>query len=333
VSNGYVVRRVGLFLLVVWVAASLNFAILRAAPGDPVAGMLARMAQQGANVAGSEAVIASYRARFGLDDPLPVQYVRFVTSFATFDFGPSLSSFPTPVSAIIGRALPWTIGLLASTTLLAFVLGTMLGALLAWRRTPRLIRAILPALMALAAVPYYLVAILLLAAFGFGLHLLPVAGTEPIGASDATPFARIGQILYHSFLPGLSLLLSGIGGWMLGMRSLLVGVWGSDYLMLAEAKGLSDVRVLLWYAVRNAILPQITILALTLGTIVSGAVLVEAIFSYPGLGSTLYQAIQNADYTVIEGVTFMLVVGVGLAILLLDLLYPRLDPRVAYGSR
>ena len=329
-STGYVLRRIAVFLIIVWVAASLNFVILRLAPGDPVAGMLARMTQQGGSVAGSAEVISSYRQTFGLDEAFAVQYVKFVTSFARFDFGVSLSGYPTRVSAIIGAALPWTVGLLAVSTLVAFGLGTMLGALLAWRGTPSILRKTLPVLMIAAAVPYYLLAILLLAIFAFGLHLFPAAGTAPIGARETTGLARAAEIFGSSFLPALSLVLGGLGGWMLGMRALMVGVLGSDYLMLAEAKGLSSRRILFRYAIRNAILPQITVLALALGSIVSGAVLVEVIFSYPGLGSTLYRAIQNADYPLIQGITFVLVVAVGVAILILDLVYPLLDPRIRY---
>jgi peptide/nickel transport system permease protein len=331
VSAGYVLRRLAVFLVIVWVAASINFVILRLAPGDPVAGILVRIGQQGGSFAGGDEIIRSYRQAFGLDEPFLVQYAKFVASFVQFDFGPSLSNYPTPVATIIGAALPWTIGLLAVSTMIAFGLGTFMGALLAWRGTPEILRATLPFLMLVAAVPYYLLAILLLAVFAYGLHLFPAAGTAPIGGLGATGLTRIGEILGSSILPGLSLVLGGLGGWMLGMRGLMVGVLGSDYLMLAEAKGLSSRRILFRYAMRNAILPQITVLALALGSIVSGAVLVEVIFSYPGLGSTLYQAIQNSDYTLIQGITFLLVVAVGVAILILDLAYPLLDPRIRYG--
>jgi peptide/nickel transport system permease protein len=329
-SIGYVFRRIAVFLVIVWTAASVNFVILRFAPGDPVAGILVRIEQQGGSFAGTDAIIHSYRQTFGLDEPLVVQYLKFIANFARLDFGPSLSNYPTPVSTIIGEALPWTIGLLAISTLVAFCVGTFLGALLAWRGTPRILRLTLPLLMLVAAVPYYLLAILLLAVLAFGLHLFPAAGTAPIGGLGATGLMRIGEILRSSFLPALSLVLGGLGGWMLGMRGLMVGVLGSDYLMLAEAKGLGSRRILFRYAIRNAILPQITVLALALGSIVSGAVLVEAIFSYPGLGFTLYQAIQNADYTLIQGITFLLIVAVGVAILILDLAYPLLDPRIRY---
>jgi peptide/nickel transport system permease protein len=330
VSAGYVLRRLAVFLFIVWAAASINFVILRLAPGDPTAGILVRIEQQGGNIIGSDQVIQSYRQTFGLDEPIVVQYVKFVANFARFDFGPSLSNYPTPVASIIGSALPWTIGLIAVSTLIAFCLGTLFGALMVWRGSPGIIRRGLPFLMILAAIPVYLLAILLLAVLAFGLHLFPASGTAPIGGLGSTGLTRVGEILGSSFLPALSLVLGGLGGWMLGMRGLMVAVLESDYLMLADAKGLSNRRILFRYGMRNAILPQITVLALALQSIVSGAVIVEVIFSYPGLGSTLYQAILNADYTLIQGITYVLVVVVGAAILILDLIYPLLDPRIRY---
>jgi peptide/nickel transport system permease protein len=315
------------------VAASLNFIIPRLAPGDPVAAMLGRMAQQGASVQGSASIIEHYRQQFGLDDPFAVQYLKYLWALLRFDLGPSLSNFPTPVTEIILRALPWTIGLLALATLIAFGLGTLFGALLVWRATPRAVRLGLSALTVLGAIPYYLLAIMLLYLLAFQWDLFPIGGTAQVGGAGQFGLARLADIALHSVLPALSIVLSAIGGWMLGMRAMMVGVIGSDFLTLAEAKGLSQWRIFLRYAVRNAILPQVTGLAISLGSIVSGAVLVEVIFSYPGVGFLLYRAIQNADYTLIQGITFILVVSVGVAILILDLVYPLLDPRITYQRR
>lgn len=332
-TEGYLARRLVVFLVTIWVAASLNFLILRLAPGDPIAAMLAQMSRQGGSVAGSAEIIAAYRATFGLDEPLVTQYLKFFLALLRFDLGPSLTNFPTPVTEIIGRALPWTVGLLATATVLSFALGTLLGALLVWRGTPRLTRALLPPLMVLAAVPYYLLAIVLVSVFAFGLGLFPAGGTQRLGGLGQDPLTAAVEVGYHSLLPALSIVLAAIGGWMLGMRALMVSVIGSDFMILAEAKGLSPRRIFLHYALRNAILPQVTALAISLGTVASGAVLVEVIFSYPGLGFLLLQAIQNADYTLIQGITFVLVVTVGIAILALDLLYPVLDPRISYERR
>jgi peptide/nickel transport system permease protein len=332
VTIRYLARRLPVFFGVVWVAATLNFVIPRLAPGDPVGAILAQLTRQGGRVAGSAEIIASYRATFGLDDPLPIQYIRYLAALTRFDLGPSLTYFPTPVSEIVTGALPWTLGLLVGATLFSFAIGTILGALLVWRGTPRLARAFLPPLAVLAAIPYYLVAIVLLSLFAFWLPVFPASGTQRIGEAASTGIGSFLDIVYHSALPALSIILATLGGWMLGMRGTLVNVLGSEHLMLAEAKGLSRRRIFVDYALRNAILPQVTGLAIALGTVVSGAVLVEVVFSYPGLGLLLLRAIQNADYTLIQGITFFLVVAVGLAVLLLDLVYPLLDPRISYEA-
>jgi peptide/nickel transport system permease protein len=330
VTLSYLARRLPVFFGVIWAAATLNFVIPRLAPGDPVASILAQLTRQGGSVAGSAEIIASYRGTFGLDDPIPIQYVRYLAALARFDLGPSLTYFPTPVSEIVAGALPWTLGLLVSATVISFGLGTVFGALLVWRGTPRLTRTLLPPLMVLSAIPYYLIAMVLLSLFAFGLPLFPASGTQRVGEATAFGLGSILDVVYHSALPALSIIATTLGGWMLGMRGTLVGVLGSDFLVLAEAKGLPRRRIFLHYAVRNAILPQVTGLAIALGTVVSGAVLVEVIFSYPGVGLLLLRAIQNSDYTLIQGITFFLVVAVGVAILALDLLYPLLDPRISY---
>lgn len=332
-TASYLLRRVGVFLIVVWVAATLNFVILRLAPGDPVAAMLTRMAQQGASVSGSADIIERYRVTFGLDQPLIGQYFSYLTALARLDLGISLSYFPSSVMSIVARAMPWTVTLLTAATLISFVAGNLLGALLAWRRAPAWTRIVAAPMMLFAAVPYYLLAVLLLFVFAFSLGWFPLGGSATVGAPSEFSLARIGDVIYHSVLPALSIVLSAIGGWMLGMRAMMVGVLENDYLILAEAKGLSQRRIFLWYAMRNAILPQVTGLAIYLGSVVSGAVLVEVIFSYPGVGYLLFQAIQTADYTLIQGITFILVLAVGLGILILDLVYPILDPRISYHGR
>lgn len=330
---GYLVRRIGAFFLVVWVAATINFIIPRFAPGDPIGAMLSRMAQQGASVAGSAEIIARYRAEFGLDEPLVVQYAKYLWALAHLDLGISLANFPASVGEVIGRALPWTVGLLATATVLSFFAGNLLGALLAWPGAPRWAKMAAGPMLLFAAVPYYLLAILLLFVFAFATGWFPVGGVSSIGSAVSLDPAGLLDIAYHSVLPAASIVLAATGGWMLGMRAMMIGVLGSDYLTLAEAKGLRPGRIFVWYAMRNAILPQVTGLALYLGTAVSGAVLVEVIFSYPGIGLLLFQAIQNADYTLIQGITFVLVVSVSLGILVLDLVYPFVDPRITYEAR
>ncbi|GAB4429764.1 MAG: ABC transporter permease [Anaerolineae bacterium] len=295
--------------------------------------MLGRMSLQGARIENSAELIEAYRAQFGLDGTLLEQYLKYLWSVIRLDFGYSLANFPVEVMEIISGALPWTIGLLVTSTLISFVVGTLLGALLAWRGSPRSVKLLAAPLMVLAGIPYYLLAIVLLFVLGFGLKLFPTGGVRSVGASAQFSLESLLDIIYHSILPALSLILASLGGWMLGMRGMMVTVAGSDYMNLAKAKGLKNTRIFLRYGIRNAILPQVTGLAISLGSVVSGAVLVEIIFSYPGIGFQLYRSISNADYTTIQGITFMLVMSVAIAVLILDLIYPRLDPRITYGQK
>jgi peptide/nickel transport system permease protein len=209
-------------------------------------------------------------------------------------------------------------------------LGIAIGALLAWKGTPKVVKAMLPMMMIGGVLPYYLMGLLLLYLFAFSTRLLPMSGAYNSGIPRELSWQYIGSIARHAVLPALSIILTSLGAWALTMRGLVVNTIGEDYMLLAEAKGLSKRRILWRYSVRNAIPPQVTHLAIALGYVVSGAILVEIVFSYPGLGYQLYMAIVNSDYTVIQGITLILAVSVGLAVLIIDLIYPRLDPRVTY---
>jgi peptide/nickel transport system permease protein len=335
VTIGYLLRRLGIFFLTIWAAATINFIVPRLAPGDPMAAILGKLEAQGGRIEDGAKLIAAYRKMFGLDDPLPLQYLKYLGSLAQFQMGYSLTSFPATVSEIIWDGLPYTISLLLVSTLVAFSVGIILGALLVWRGTPRSAKAIIPIIMIIAPIPYYLLAMLLLFLLSFTVPIFPNTGATSIGRISSEGF-DIGYYLdvgYHAFLPALSIILSSVGGWALGMRGMMVTVQGEDYLTLAEAKGLKGRWIFLKYALRNAMLPQLTHLAISLGYVVSGATLVELIFGFPGVGYRLYSAITSADYTVMSGITFILVVSVALAILIIDLLYPRLDPRITYVRR
>jgi peptide/nickel transport system permease protein len=227
-------------------------------------------------------------------------------------------------------ALPWTIVLVGLATLLSFIIGTVLGAFMAWSHVPGTVRILGPPLLTMSAIPYYLLGLILIYLFAFVTRTFPLGGGYSVGlAPDWSPPFLI-DALKHSILPALSIVLADLGGWALGMRGMMVTVQGEDYMTLAEAKGLNPMRVFLRYGVRNAILPQVTSLALAMGRVVSGAILVEIVFSYPGVGNLLYEAIRRFDYFVIYGVAFMVIVAIGLATLLLDLLLPALDPRITY---
>jgi peptide/nickel transport system permease protein len=319
------------FLLIAWLAATLNFFLPRLTGQDPVRVKLLQQAQLGGYVqAGIEAMIQEYDRRFGLDRPLWRQYLAYLRDAARLDFNYSIANYPRTVNEMIAEALPWTIGLLGTTTLVSFGLGTVLGALLAWPRAPRWMRWLMPPLWALHAIPFFLLGLILIYLFTFRIPVFPMFGGYGAGAFPALTPGFVGDVLWHAILPALSIVLVATGGWALSMRGMMVTTEGEDYVTFAEAKGLRSLTIFLRYCVRNALLPQATALALALGQIVSGAVLVEVIFGYPGIGTVLFQAIRENDHFLIQGIVFTVIVALGLAILMLDAIYPLLDPRIAY---
>lgn len=325
----YIVKRLGLFLVVVVLAASVNFIIPRLAPGNPIGAMIEQLTSRGQSVSGVKDIIAAYAARFGLDQPLWRQYLNYLyDTVLRFDLGYSISFFPAKVEKVLFDALPWTIGLLSVATLFAFGLGSLLGALMAWPRSPRFVKQLGPLLMPLSAVPYYLLALILIYLLAFVAKLFPLGGAYNPSMPPSWNLASAVDIVWHGTLPALSIVLAGMGFWALGMRGMMVTVQGEDYLLLAEAKGLPARRIFFAYAMRNAILPQVTALAIALGTVVSGSILVEVVFTYPGVGWLLYNALRTSDYFLVQGVAYFLVLTVALAVLIVDLIYPWLDPRI-----
>jgi peptide/nickel transport system permease protein len=331
---GYFVRRIGMFFLVVFVAATINFFVPRLAPGNPIGAITSRMASASTGVENGKEMFDAYRQRFGLDQPLYIQYAKYMWNTLHLDFGQSLSAYPADVSDIILPAIGWSLGLIGVSVLMTFAFGVAVGALLAWKGTPEVVRAVLPITMIGGVLPYYLLGMLLLYLFAFTTKVLPLSGAYDSGIARELTWPYVVSILRHAILPAASIVLTSLGGFALTMRGLMVNTIGEDYMLLADAKGLPKRRILWWYAVRNAIPPQLTHLAIALGYVVSGAILVEIVFSYPGLGYQLWQSIVNSDYTVIQAITLVLAVSVGLSVLIIDLIYPRLDPRVTYvGER
>jgi peptide/nickel transport system permease protein len=331
VRADYLARRIGVFLLIVWLAATLNFFLPRLSGQDPVRATLLQQASLGGHVqAGLEAMVKEYEQRFGLDRPLWKQYVTYLRDVSRFDFNYSISSYPRTVNEIIAEAIPWTVGLLGVTTALSFTIGTLLGALLAWPGAPRWMRLLMPPLWALHAIPFFLLGLILMYVLAFRMQLLPMFGGYTAGAFPAPTLTFAGDVIAHAILPALSIVLVATGGWALGMRGMMVTTQGEDYVTFAEAKGLRRATIFFRYCVRNAILPQTTALALALGNILSGAVLVEVIFGYPGVGTILFHAIRENDHFLIQGIVFTVIVALGVATLILDVLYPLLDPRISY---
>lgn len=329
-SFGYIFKRFGMFLLTVWLGTSVIFLVPRLAPGDPVQAMIGRMLTEGTNVENAQDMVESYRERFGLNDPIYVQYFKYLYNSATFNSGYSLAFFPSRVDDMIARSLPWTIGLLFVALILSFIIGNAIGALLAWRQTPNVVRWLLPISLTFTSIPAYMVGIMLLFFFSFSLEWLPYAGNYDRGLTPGWDLNFIVSIIKHAILPAMSIILVSMGRWALGMRGMMITTDGEDYMILADAKGLKPSRIFWRYGVRNAILPQVTAFGVALGALAGGSVLVEIIFTYPGVGHLLYQGILNSDFTLIQGIVFYVIVGVSLAVLILDLTYPLIDPRITY---
>jgi peptide/nickel transport system permease protein len=327
----YVVQRLALFVLVIWAAASLNFLLPRLSGQDPVREKLMQQAAASGYVhTGINEMVEEYQREFGLDQPLWRQYLTYLGSVARLDFGYSIANYPRTVISILGDAIPWTIGLLVTTTILAFTIGTLAGALLAWPRAPRFIQFLFPPLLTFSAIPFFLLGLVLIYLFAFRVHWFPLFGGYTPGKFPGFNLTFALDVLKHSVLPALSILLASLGFWALGMRGMMVTVEGEDYMTFAEAAGFKNRTLFFSYGLRNALLPQTTALGLSLGQLLSGALLVEVIFSFPGIGSVLYNAIRQFDYFLIQGIVFTIVLGVTLATLILDLIYPLLDPRISY---
>ena len=329
---GYFLKRLGMWFLTVWLGATIIFIVPRLAPGDPVSAMVSRLSAQAGFIEGSGEMIEAWRVRFGLDGPIYVQYFNYLKGLAAFDMGFSLASFPSNVNEMIADALPWTLGLLTIATLISFTLGNLIGALMAWRNTPGAVRNLLPITLTFTSVPFFMLGIMLIYIFSFWLGWFPASGGYGRGVTIGFNWPFIKSVIYHGTLPVMAIVVTSMGFWALGMRGMMITNDGEDYMILAEAKGLPARHVFWGYGMRNSILPQITALAITLGVIAGGSTLVEYIFAYPGMGYLLYLGIVNNDYALIQGIVFVLILGVATAVLILDLLLPVVDPRITYGK-
>jgi peptide/nickel transport system permease protein len=328
-----VTKRLGLMVLVIWLAASINFLLPRLTDRDPIEERLAQaLGDSGGSAVGIEEMVEQYKAKFGTDRPLWRQYLSMLGDTARFDLGVSINYFPDRVSQHVLTALPWSIVLLGVATLISFVIGTFLGALTIWRRSSAWLARIVPLFMVLAAIPFYLVGLILVYVFALVLGWFPPARGYSVGLNLGWNPTAIADVAYHAVLPALSIVLAAIGIWALSMRGMMVTVQGEDYMNFARAKGLSDRRRFWRYAVRNAMTPQITTLVLSFGNIVAGAILVERVFVYPGIGTLLYNSVLLVDYFLIFGCVFVLILTVAVSLMLLDLLYPLLDPRIRAGG-
>jgi peptide/nickel transport system permease protein len=325
----YVGGRLAQFVLVIFIGINLAYVITHATPIDPVEQSISAVTSYGSTAPDAiEQMRISLRELYGLGGSPVEQYWVFWKRILRADFGPSMSAFPTPVSTLIGHALPWTAGLLAVSTMVAWGLGSLLGGLAGYYRTSCGLRLIGVIAMGLHPIPYYILALVLLIVFGFIWPVLPISGGSAMNLPQTLTFDFVSSVLLHAILPALSLILIGVGSWFLGMRALVSNVVTEDYVVYAELAGVRPWRVLSSYVMRNALPPQLTGLAISLGGIFNGAVITEKVFGYPGVGSLLVDAVYAGDYGLVLGVTTVSILGVSTGVLVIDLLYPLLDPRV-----
>lgn len=328
----YLLRRLAQFALVVFIGINIAFAITHATPIDPVEQTISATTAFGSTSPEAIAMMRqSLRELYGLEGGLWQQYSSFWRRVVVLDFGPSLSAFPTPVATLIWRALPWTAGLLLVSTLLTWVLGNLLGGLAGYLRDNRLLRVAGLLAMGLHPIPYYIIAFVLLVVFGYLWPVLPISGGAQMNMARGFNLDFVLSVLKHSVLPVLSLVMVGLGGWFMGMRALVSNIVSEDYVVYAELGGVARGRILRSYVMRNALGPQVTGLALSLGGIFNGAIITEQVFGYPGIGSLLVDAVHAGDYSLVLGLTSVSIVAVSFAVLAIDLLYPLIDPRVKAG--
>lgn len=319
----YLLRRLGFYLLAGWLSLTLNFFIPRFAPGDPASALQARF--QGKL---DPTALEAMKVAFGIsNEPLHVQYFAYVKNLLRGEFGTSIAHFPAPVSEVIGSAVLWTLVLAGLSVALSFTVGSGLGMLASWKRGGWLDSVAPPAFIFLGAFPYFWLAMLLLFTLGFTGGWFPLGHAYSDDLTPALSWEFIGDALHHAALPSLSIVIASLGGWLLAMRNTMIGVLSEDYITMAQAKGLSEKRVMWHYAARNALLPSVTGFGMALGFVLSGSLLTEIVFSYPGQGYRLFEAVKSQDYPLMQGLFMSITTAVLAANWLVDVAYVWLDPR------
>ncbi len=327
----YAAKRIGVYFLVLFIGITITFFVPRLMPTNPIDNYISQMQSRAGQTLTPEAtrqLRESLEQLYGLKGSIFTQYVDYIKRIVLhFDFGPSLSSYPRPVSEMVFAALPWTVGLLLTTTVLAWLLGNLIGLIAGYFHNNRAASVLEVLGVVLYPIPYYILALIVILIFAYVWPVFPLAATFPSGGLT---FAQFGTILYNSALPAMTLVLAGFGWNILSMKSLAYATKEEPYAVFARLKGTSDWTRMTSYVFRNAMLPQITSLVLSVGTIFSGALLTEILFSYPGLGLLMRTAAGSGDYNLLYGTITMSIIAVASAGLILDLIYPLFDPRIRY---
>ena len=322
----YVLRRLGFFVLTLWAALTLNFFIPRFMPGSPLQALRDRTHNR-LSPAALEQMLTSYG--FKPNENLLVQYLDYLKNMVTGRWGVSIgATLGEPVTRVVGQALPWTLGLVGITTVLGFLIGSLIGIVAGWKRGGRLDALLPPVFVVTSALPYFWVGLLLILVFSVWTGgLLPSDFNYDTGLQPALTPSFAANVLVHAVLPAATILIASIGGWILTMRNNMITTLAEDYVRMGRAKGLSNRRIMTAYAARNAMLPNLAGFAMSLGFVISGAILVEYVFNYPGLGYLLYNAVQNTDYPLMQALFMLFTVAVLVAVLVCDFATAWLDPR------
>lgn len=325
----YLARRFSFLLIALWAALTVNFFIPRLMPGNPA---LAMMAKFHGHV--NPSALHALEVAFGVNthQSLISAYFQYLGNTLRGNFGVSVSYFPLSVSSVIAKALPWSLSLVGVATILGFVIGTALGAIAAWRRGGALDNVLPPAFVVISAFPYFWVGLLSIWLFSLTLGWFPLLGGYNETSTPTWSVAFVLDVLWHAVLPASTILITSIGGWILTMRNNMISVIAEDYVKMAKAKGLKPRRIIWQYAGRNALLPNLTGFAMSLGFVISGAILVEYVYNYPGVGFMLLQAVEQEDYALMQALFLLITVAVLLAIFISDILTAILDPRTRAQS-
>ncbi len=324
----FIIRRVAFYVVAAWVALTVNFFLPRAMPGNAVEAIMSKFPDL------TPGTYHALEAMLGVGHPgsLWSQYVSYLNDLVHFNFGTSVSSYPASVSSLLIQTIPWTLVLVGTATVIAFFLGTFLGIISGWRNGGWLDRT-LPGLMFVQAIPYFFLALLLLYVLAYKvLHIFPIGQGYAGGLVPGWSWAFISSAIWHSVLPAFTIVITSVAGWMLQMRNVMITTIGEDYVLAGQAKGLSNRRVIFNYAARNAFLPQLQGFGLALGFVVSGAIVMEIVFSYPGVGLLLLSAVQSDDYPLMQAIFLVITFAVLLANLIVDLVIVAVDPRARTGE-
>ena len=320
----FLLRRLGFFVVTLWAALTINFLLPRLMPGNPAQAMMARFKGDV-----NPQSVKALEVAFGVNthESLPVQYLQYLVDVAQGRFGTSLAYFPSPVSQVMMQALPYTLSLIGITTIISFILGTFAGMISAWWRGG-VVDSLLPVIfVVISAFPYFWLGLICIWVFSLQLGWFPIGFATDVGTTLSFSWSSAGQVLFHAILPAVTIIVTSIGGWILTMRNNMITTLAEDYVRMARAKGLSSLRIMVFYAGRNAVLPNITGFAMSLGFVLSGALLTEIVFTYPGIGNLLFQAVVSEDYPLMQAIFLLITVAVLVAVLLSDVANALLDPR------